>query len=270
MFEFPQRASSLQEEGDSAISGLIVEINEKLSALREGEPQRKQLHDGLLVAQSMLFIKHNETFIKARIAAKDDKAAYDADDFYQRNAAYNADYDFSHKVVRADNGVSFHVDYQTPNTGWLALAGLVYQFETAIVTVREQDRLAELLLALRYDRQRGCIEERISQALIFAGRLASDDIYLDAEFAKIYPLLAISREGDSAKLSCALWEFAGLGMLGKSVLVNETTKFGLVSAGASEFKLYSGTRLPGAYDLSPGVNSCSCCPLSKKYFKRAR
>ncbi len=235
----------------------LLEQTSRLEFLDPNSPQYKSLKDALLVAESMQFIKDNEELIKRIIDCKNNKQAYLADEYIKSHYADRAEQDFENKVLRALNGVSFHIDYQSPELGWQALAGLVYQFETAIVTAREQNVTDELINKLRYDRDRGCIEERVSNALLYAGRLLSGEVSFDDEFARVYEQLSTTRQTEQEKYSLALWHFASNDLLGKDVIINKTTRDILVAGGIAveQFAAFLDTQggLAYKFKLTPEI-----------------
>lgn len=113
--------------------------------------------DAIKLIESLKFIKINLEFIGYVVERKTNPDIY------------ACEHDFKMGVIRDFNGTSLHVNaYHNKEEAQTAFANLVQQFENAIVAMQRLGRLEIFARQLQYDKNIGCVEARVSKALLFA------------------------------------------------------------------------------------------------------
>ena len=113
--------------------------------------------DAIKLIESLKFIKINLEFIGYVVENKTNPDIYACEQ------------DFAMGVIRDFNGTSLHVNaYHNKEEAQTAFANLVQQFENAIVAMQRVGRLEIFVRQLQYDKNIGCVEARVSKALLFA------------------------------------------------------------------------------------------------------
>lgn len=113
--------------------------------------------DAIKLIESLKFIKLNLEFIGYVVENKTNPDIYACED------------DFAMGVIRDFKGTSLHVNaYHNKEEAQTAFANLVQQFENAIVAMQSLGRLEIFARQLQYDKNIGCVEARVSKALLFA------------------------------------------------------------------------------------------------------
>ena len=113
--------------------------------------------DAIKLIESLKFIKINLEFIGYVVENKTNPDIY------------ACEHDFAMGVIRDFNGTSLHVNaYHNKEEAQTAFANLVQQFENAIVAMQRLGRLEIFARQLQYDKNIGCVEARVSKALLYA------------------------------------------------------------------------------------------------------
>jgi hypothetical protein len=138
----------------------------------------KQTEDAIKVTDCFRFIKVNEVFFRYAFLNPDDKSNYK---FYPK--------DHETKVLRDFNNVSFHLfgkENETVDEAVANIKALTQSFEEAIIFVREKNKLSEFTNKLLYNEEVGCLELRITPALIYVRDLKQPLPIFEEHFQKIF------------------------------------------------------------------------------------
>ncbi|TLY47217.1 MAG: hypothetical protein E6K54_06220 [Gammaproteobacteria bacterium] len=113
--------------------------------------------DAIKVIESLKFIKINLEFIGYAVENKTDRSLY----------TYTTDR--AKGLIRDFNGTGLHLNaYHNKKDVQIAFETLIRQFENAILAMQAVNKLEMFARQLQYDRNTGCIEARVSKALLFA------------------------------------------------------------------------------------------------------
>jgi hypothetical protein len=137
----------------------------------------KQTADAIKVVDCFRFIKTNEAFFRYAFLNPQDTKIYT---FYPR--------DYESQVLRDFNNTSFHL-FAKPNEtleeAVTNLNALTKSFEDAILTAREKNKLAEFTNKLLFNEEVGCLEARITPALIYIRDLNQPLPIFEEHFQKV-------------------------------------------------------------------------------------
>src|SRR5690606_16055413 len=90
-------------------------------------------------------------------------------------AIYRSNKDQKNKVLRDDEGTSFHIRYKNGEKAAADLTALLQQIENTL-HVLPHDRWLEFAAQFEYDGERDCLEARVGGALRWAAEVLSSSI----------------------------------------------------------------------------------------------